>query len=66
MCRIINSRCVDLKNGVYFMVFWCDDIDNVEVPEQMTLAGGSIAVETTSEAVTYYIYNEDSGDWVAS
>ena len=66
MYRIINSRCVDLKNSVYFMVFWCDDIDNIEIPEQMNVAGGSIAVETGSESVTYYIYNEDIGDWVAS
>ena len=66
MYRIINSRCVDLKNSVYFMVFWCDSIDNIEIPNQMNVAGGSIAVETGSESVTYYIYNEDSGDWVAS
>lgn len=60
---LLNCELVDIKNHLYRMTWWATALNQISVPGNMTMIGGSKAIITDSSGVKYYFYNETTSSW---
>lgn len=60
---LLNCELVDIQNKLYRMTWWATALNQITVPGNMTMSGGSKAIITDSSGVKYYFYNESTSSW---
>ena len=60
---LLNCELVDIQNKLYRMTWWATALNQIVVPGNMTMSGGSKAIITDSSGVKYYFYNESTSSW---
>ena len=60
---LLKSECVNLEQKLYKMTWWATALNQITVPSGMNMAGGSVAVITTSGGIDCYRYNANASAW---
>lgn len=60
---LLNCELVDISQKLYRMTWWATALNQISVPGNMTMCGGSRAIITDSSGVKTYFYNESTSSW---
>lgn len=60
---LLNCELVDISEKLYHMTWWATALNQISVPGNMTMCGGSRAIITDSSGVKTYFYNESTSSW---
>lgn len=60
---LLNCELVDIQQKLYRMTWWATALNQISVPGNMTMSGGSVAIITDTAGVKRYVYNETRNEW---
>ena len=60
---LLNCELVDISEKLYRMTWWATALNQISIPGNMAMSGGSKAIITDSSGVKYYFYNESTASW---
>lgn len=60
---LLNCELVDISEKLYRMTWWATALNQISVPGNMTMCGGSTAIITDTSGVKRYVYDEVQNTW---